>query len=118
MTRLFAEAFNACDLDALARLLAEDATSEVVGSDFGVQRGPEEIRDGALAHVREDGELVARAHGDGLVLFVSAGALEMAVALTEQEGRLTALRFHTLWHDRERLEELARESGQALAEAT
>jgi len=118
MNQLFVDAFNARDLDALARLLAEHATSEVVGSDFGVQRGPEEIRDGALAHVREEGELVARAHGDGLVLFVSGGALEMAVALIERDGRLTSLRFPTRWHDRKRLEGLAREAGLALPDAT
>ena len=49
----FCDAYNARDLDALTALLADEATAELVGSDFPAEHGPAAIAAGSLTHLLE-----------------------------------------------------------------
>ena len=103
MEAAFAEAFNARDADALHALLAPDATTELVGSGFPEEQGPDAIRAGSITHLLEDGALVATSvavEGTPYVAFHDgAGQLDSLAALQHAGGAIGRLRYHTRWHD-------------------
>ena len=47
----FAAAFRRRDEDALVALLADDVTAEVLGSGFGTERGPADVRAKSIHHM-------------------------------------------------------------------
>ena len=103
MERPFAKAYNARSVQAMAALLAPDATTELVGSGFPPEQGAGAIREGSFAHLLEGQGLAASAievEGTAYVAFREAdGTLDSLAALTTQDGTITRLRYHTRWHD-------------------
>ena len=119
-TDRFVDAFNRRDLDGLVSLLAAGASTELVGSGFEPERGPDRIRAGSLTHMLggEGEPLVAEAAGVDLVLLTQGpqGPVDMAVTIEANDGAIERLRFHTLWHDRETVAVMAKAAGRDLAE--
>ncbi len=100
--QLFCDAYNARDLGALTALLAEEATTELVGSGFAEEQGPAAIAAGSLAHLLEGGlkaEVLQAEAGRFVAFRQDDGGLDSLAALTEAGGRIARLRYHTRWHD-------------------
>lgn len=67
LAQAFADAFNARDIDAMVRLLSDDATAEVLRSGFPVEVGKEAIRTTSFPYLLEGGELRGVAVSEALV---------------------------------------------------
>ena len=120
----FAAAFNARDLDAMAALLAENATAEVSKSDFGVEEGRQKIKETSLPHIlgdesdpkplaaetwNEDGTtyvLLREAEGDR--------ALDCALKLEAGQGQIQRIDYLVLYHELEELTRISQKAGMKL----
>jgi ketosteroid isomerase-like protein len=119
----FVAAFNAGDLDALAALLAADATAEVIGAPFPQEQGREKIRATSLPHLL-DAELsltaiAADVEGSpGLILVQgAAGAVDTAVLCTAAPdgSALTRLEYLVVPHQPDRVAAVAAALGRPVA---
>lgn len=103
MEQAFCDAYNAGDLDALTALLADHATTELVGAQVEPEVGPAAIRTGSLTHILSDEHLratVIRVEEAPYVAFHHVdGTLDSLAALTSSGPRVSAIRYHTRWHD-------------------
>lgn len=84
----FVAAFNERDIDALVATLSDDVTAEVVGSPFGVETGPDDVRAKSLTHLLDEdawGPLTAHAlpyDGRQWIVFVGAdGSVDCAASV-------------------------------------
>jgi len=103
MEQAFCDAYNAADLSAMAALLAPEATTELVGADVAPEVGPEAIRAGSFTHILGDGDLRATPldlpEGRLVAFHAADGALDSLAAFTTDAGLVSAIRYHTQWHD-------------------
>ncbi len=104
VTTAFVDAFNAGDLARLRALLAPDATAEVMGSRFPVERGPADIEAKSLTHMlswspeRLRAERFVRDGADWLLfLDPGSGALEAAATIVGS-GLITRIEYFVGWH--------------------
>jgi hypothetical protein len=101
----FEAAFNLRDLDALAALLAPEATAQVLGSELHVEEGPATIRDTSLRYLlrEEEGSLQAEARqhegGNYILIRRSQGErpLDCAVRMSAAGDRITRLEYLVVW---------------------
>ena len=111
----FAEAFNAGDLDALEGLLESNATAEVLGSGFPVEKGAAQIRETSLAYLLKEAEtdpLTAEVWKDEETEYVllrepkGARALDSAIRVISADGKIARLEYLVLFHQLEELKQI------------
>jgi hypothetical protein len=109
----FVEAFNARDLDAMAALLATDATAQVLGAPFPEEQGAEMIRHTSLPHVcdPELGLVASRVIFEGrdwILLRIpgESGPIDTALSAAVEGGAIQRIEYVVAPHQPERLRAL------------
>ena len=114
MLHEFVRAFRRRDLAGLTALLTDDATAEVVGSGFPVERGPADIEAKSLTHMlgtpQSQPDIEVFDHGGTpRLLFLSGSPPRLDtvadVVLDPGSGRIARIEYHVVWF---RADELAR----------
>ena len=114
----FVEAFNARQVPRVADLLTDDATAEVLGSPFPVERGRDAIASTSLPHVLDPGAgLVASVvHADGhpwilLRADEGQGPIDTAIRIDHEASRVTRIEYLVAPHQPEALRALGAQLG-------
>lgn len=114
----FAEAFNSRQVPRVAELLADDATAEVLGSPFPVERGREVIARTSLPHVLapEAGLVasVAVTAGHPWILLradAGKGPIDTAIRIDHEGSEVTRIEYVVAPHQPEALRTLGAQLG-------
>jgi len=114
----FVAAFNGREIPRIAELLATDATAEVLGSPFPVERGRDVIAGTSLPHVLDPGAgLVASfalAAGQPWILLrgdEGRGPIDTAIRIDHEGSRVTRIEYVVAPHQPEALRTLGAQLG-------
>ena len=112
------EAFNRREIPRVVQLLAPDATAEVLGSPFPVERGRDVIARTSLPHVLDSKAglvaSVALANGHPWILLRSQGGrgpIDTAIRIDHEGGRVTRIEYVVAPHQPEALRTLGAQLG-------
>ena len=120
----FIEAFNAGAVARLADLLADDATAQVLGSPFPVEKGRDAIARTSLPHVLDPSAgLVAslgNARDEPWILLRTEngrGPIDTAIRIGHDAGRVTRIEYVVAPHQPDALRALGEQLGLPTVEA-